>query len=1408
MEYKHYSTKSKISFTGKLSLWLIFILLSFYNTGISQDDCGTELEGSTFVCPSEISVYQATRGIAGSTLNWAVWGGGVITSLTNDNTTATVQWGNNSGGPFRLVLTESDGTCLTTIEMLVVVENTNITLVCNDQVNVPLDQDCRALITPDMVLEAPLYEDDSYQITLADENFNPIIGAYVTSDHVGKLVNVTVEHLCSGASCCSKIRVQYNYAPGLSCRDDVIEVGCTANNKPENPLVGFPLPLNSTIISLGNLSYQVTVPGQCGASFHLRYADEVEEMDCGSPYKYLITRTWYATNGAGRVTTCSEQIGMLWGTFSPANFPPHYDGLTQYVNHLPKWQCSYASQPYYWPYDENPGPEVTGYPRNLDCSNIMYYYNDVDFKICGSGRKILRNWHVIDWCRAEDYMYVQVIIIEDNAPPIVSAVRDTLHFQTDPGKCTGTAYPLPAPVLIWDCSETTYSVSYKLRDASGNPSTDMITDDVFKGPLGYGIRNLPVDTTWLVYTITDACGHQTMAFTEIVIDDNQAPTAVCEKHTVVTLTDGGESKIFAETFDDGSWDNCAIDRFEVKRQSTNCDKPQDLQFGSEINVCCEDVGTTVWVVFRVYDIYGNWNECVTDVIVQDKRPPVNVYCPANVTLNCGQDYNNLNLTGGNATFSDNCGSLVVTKTDYPNIGTCGTGSVRRVWTATDPAGLTASCTQWIYLNAPPPLTAAMVQWPGNKNVQGCSPADAHPDDTGWPVVPDHPCRDLGISYTDQLITAEASGSCRKILREWKIADWCQTPPYTYVTRTQEIILNENVKPVFVTCADDIVNNPLNDCEAIIELSASATDNCTPQNLLKYRWEIDLNGNGTIDFSGLGNQIDRVFPSGNHKVKFIVQDECGNTSTCQANVSNIDTKAPTPICVSNITTTMMSTGMIEFFAKDFNHCVCEKGSFDNCTPKDQIRFAFSSDVNDDSRIFTCADIPNGIAATFNLNVYAFDLAGNYDFCMVQLVIMDNVNACPDAPDAQGKLAGKVISPDWTGMKEFPVKLLREDDLIGSKMTDQSGYYVFSDLDYYKKYKIFPQKADEVTDGVTTLDLVMIQQHLLGINALNSPYKLIAADASNSESVSGADLLDIRNIILGKTAEYPANDSWRFVRSNHVFEDPEQPWDYREDFVVDELYLDSDSIYFIGVKIGDVNLSATSLNGGLQIETRSMDELVLEMDEKHFKKGDLLRIPVRLAENADLLGMQFTLQIDPELLKMTNMGSGAIKIDGNNYHQKSGLGMTTFSWNASTPLELNAGDELFIVELVAIKDGYLCQAIDINSILTKTEAYNQNMEIMDIRLDKRNSIGEDVVVYQNIPNPFNNFTEISFDLPKAMFTELLIIDTDGKTIFSQKGHYSKGRNTITIQKEIFRAEGVYFYQIITEKGIVTKKMIFIK
>ena len=72
-----------------------------------------------------------------------------------------------------------------------------------------------------------------------------------------------------------------------------------------------------------------------------------------------------------------------------------------------------------------------------------------------------------------------------------------------------------------------------------------------------------------------------------------------------------------------------------------------------------------------------------------------------------------------------------------------------------------------------------------------------------------------------------------------------------------------------------------------------------------------------------------------------------------------------------------------------------------------------------------------------------------------------------------------------------------------------------------------------NGVSTLDLVRIQKHLLGIEALSSPYDLIAADANNSESVSAIDLVELRKLILGIYTELPANQSWRFVDKGFLF-----------------------------------------------------------------------------------------------------------------------------------------------------------------------------------------------------------------------------------------------------------------------------------
>ena len=1382
-------------------IWMIPVLQ------LTAQTCGPTVTGDDFVCPAQTEVYTAVRGEAGSTLSWNLSGGGTIVGLANNNTEATIEWNDltTGGGPFFLTVTESSAACSETLVYAITIESENIYLACNDLVYVALDENCQAVITPDMILEDPQYEDDSYTIHLSEQNGNPIPGDVIDIQYLHEVINVTIEHNCSGLTCWGTVSVQDNIAPGLVCRDDVIEIACDESYTPEH--IGFPLPPTANIVKIKNNEYSVIVPGDCGGAYKLVFADVFENLNCGDAYDFLVTRTWIATDASGNTTSCEETIGAVWGSLIDMELPPHYDGLTQYLNHLPKLQCSFAGLPYYWPHEYNPGPEVTGYPQWSGCSNIQYYYEDLVFPICGNTRKIVRHWLVLDWCTGEDFVYDQLIIIVDNAGPVVTAVRDTLYYPTSPGECFGTAYPIPAPIVLFDCSDWTYTISYKLRDESGNPFEQAITDNVFEGPEGFGITDLPVDTTWVMYTITDACGNSTQAFTEIVIEDYESPTAVCDKHTVVTLTEDGTAKIFAASLDDGSNDNCAIDRFEVRRMDTPCDHPEDLLFGDFVNFCCEDVGESILVVFRVYDTKGYFSDCMVEVLVQDKMPPTISYCPPDVSLDCGTDYTDTSLTGGEPIVDDNCDNVTLEYRDVEYLDDCGRGYIRRDWKATDAGGRVVTCRQYIYLVDNNPLSFDDIDWPGDVVLHGCQQSDFNPDITGRPVVNNTACKNIGIAYTDQYVN-QVEGACYKILREWKVADWCESPPYQYITYTQVIMVVDNTVPTFTSCQDITVDSDNSLCDALVTVTASATDDCTPQNELEYTWQVDYDRDGTIDDSGDGNAFSRVFPYGRHWVYFYVSDGCGSTANCRLTVRVRDTKDPTPLCLAKITTTMMSTGSLPVKASTFNLCQCSYGSYDNCTPKELLRFSFSSNVNDTVRVFTCDDITNGVAESFPLEMWVTDLDGNQDFCNVTLVIMDNVHACPDAMDASASISGFIIDEMTDGMPAFEVELEKDGVLASQEMTDQVGQYVFEDLDVYRKYRLKPRKDNDPANGVSTLDLVMIQKHLLGLYELNSPYKLIAADANNTGSISAADLLEIRNLVLGVTEEFSKTDSWRFIDGKYEFENPQEPWGFQEDFTIEELYIDSDSVNFIAIKVGDVNNSAVEELGGNSLEPRSGKNLVLQSTDLLLKAGEEFTIPVMTQGEQWIEGMQFTIAYNPALITDVELMSGKIGLNRQNVHYFPGTaGKITVSWNAQQSMLLKPGEHLFLLKGKAIGTNLsISRCLEMNSSYTRAEAYDTDYTEMDLRLDFVPVDTEMLTLYQNVPNPFANETEVRFYLPKDSYIQFTVFDHLGKTIHEYAGHYSKGTNSITLNKELFATQGIYFYQLTSGDDREMRKMLF--
>ncbi|MBL7827073.1 MAG: T9SS type A sorting domain-containing protein [Saprospiraceae bacterium] len=174
---------------------------------------------------------------------------------------------------------------------------------------------------------------------------------------------------------------------------------------------------------------------------------------------------------------------------------------------------------------------------------------------------------------------------------------------------------------------------------------------------------------------------------------------------------------------------------------------------------------------------------------------------------------------------------------------------------------------------------------------------------------------------------------------------------------------------------------------------------------------------------------------------------------------------------------------------------------------------------------------------------------------------------------------------------------------------------------------PLKNDNPLNGLTTYDLVLISKHILGIEPLGSPYKMIAADANKSNSVTTSDIVELRKLILGIYTSLPNNTSWRFVPQSYVFPNPLNPFapDFPEtmDFTVPP---NETTVEFYGIKVGDVNNTVVQ---------RSESGRELAYGAVSGASGSVVEVPVFSAESFAKTAWQTAIHYDAAKLKLLDV-----------------------------------------------------------------------------------------------------------------------------------------------------------------------------
>ena len=402
-----------------------------------------------------------------------------------------------------------------------------------------------------------------------------------------------------------------------------------------------------------------------------------------------------------------------------------------------------------------------------------------------------------------------------------------------------------------------------------------------------------------------------------------------------------------------------------------------------------------------------------------------------------------------------------------------------------------------------------------------------------------------------------------------------------------------------------------------------------------------------------------------------------------------------------------------------------------------------------------------------------------------------------------IAGQVKNQFGAGIDSVDLSISGDVNL--NSQTDANGDYEVSNLLSGTQCEIRPTKDINIRNGLSTIDIVTLQKHILFIDTLDSPYKIIAGDINQSNTVSTFDLVIIRKVILFDQDTFINTDSWRFIPADFVFTNPIKPFldDFPEMITCEDIQ-NGASPDFIGLKVGDVTANA---NPGMytgESDTRDDDILELTVEDQLLKKGELYQIPIYAEAFEEITGFQMGLKINDKIVLESLESGGALDFDEQHYFLNS-KNELRISWSNPYSVTIKKEDAILYLSIQALEDILLSEAIAFKQEVLRAEAYNKSEQIFEPQLlfkQTKTPFSKEVSL---APNPFSTETSLRFELTQAGDVSLTVYDLQGRLVFNHSEQLSKGLNNLNFNAEHLKVSGVYFYELRTNNGIFSGKLV---
>ncbi len=450
----------------------------------------------------------------------------------------------------------------------------------------------------------------------------------------------------------------------------------------------------------------------------------------------------------------------------------------------------------------------------------------------------------------------------------------------------------------------------------------------------------------------------------------------------------------------------------------------------------------------------------------------------------------------------------------------------------------------------------------------------------------------------------------------------------------------------------------------------------------------------------------------------------------------------------------------------------------------------------------ATINQGQSYTFNGVPY--NTTGIYFTKLVNAVGCDSTAILSLTVIAPYAVTGNIIHPTGTAVQRTSINV----NAVNTTTVNTAGNYSLS-IFPNTNFTIRPSKNNDVAkaNGVSSLDIVLIQSHILNKALLNSPYKIIAADVNNSGEVSTVDLLLMKRLILTIDTLFPSNRLWAFVDSSYSFPNPLKPFPYKDSIRITNLSSNTAAQTFIGVKLGDVNYDWDPATLGVRKESQP---LVLEYQPMATTAASSqIRIPIKVNHFDKLLSLQFTLHFDATQYSFTGIDNNLLQLDyGTNHSSK---GAITFLWTDPQVQPTTLADGTTILELVLTKRTGITTppVLQISSSHTPIEAWDGQFAQHQILMKAATTevaapLSES---YSLSPNPTEADVFLTLQLATSKTLRVTVSNAAGQKVKELSINAPQGQSVhaLSLRSTHRLAAGVYYIDVQGMDNRSVKKLV---